>query len=391
MKVLLINSLYDPNHVGGAERSTQLLAEGLVKAGAHPIVISTAQKDSEGTVNGVKVHYVKIFNLYWVRNAKSAPAIKKPLWHLLDADNPTVPARLRPIIAREKPDLIHTGNLTGFSPSVWRVARQAGIPIVHTIRDMYLGCVRSAMFRKGKICESQCLSCRFYSLPKRRLSRYVVGISNYILKWHLDNGYFSRAKVEQCIFNSVATGGTRLNGADPHRQVTFGFVGAIAPHKGIELLLRTVVDMKGADLRVKIFGRPLQAGYDSFLREKYGDNRIEFCGHKDPEEIFSAIDVNVVPSLCHEAFGRVVPEGYSYGVPAIVSNRGGLPETVDENATGTVFDPDIPGDLRDRISRFAQHPELVEQMRGACLNRVELYSQQNIVAKYLDLYERLLP
>ena len=93
-KILIINSLYHPNDVGGAERSVRLLAEGLKKNGFRPVIVSTAETDSIDHVNGIKVYYLRISNLYWMRTARQQPSYKKPFWHLLDSYNPFAASRL---------------------------------------------------------------------------------------------------------------------------------------------------------------------------------------------------------------------------------------------------------------------------------------------------------
>jgi glycosyltransferase involved in cell wall biosynthesis len=393
MNVLLVNSLYSPNIVGGAERSTQILAEGLAAAGVRTSVVCTSDKSSTSTVNGVTVHYLKVPNLYWVKNARSASALLKPIWHTIDTDNPFTPSLLAPVLKVEKPDIVHTANLSGFSPAVWRAAKAANIPIVHTIRDMYLGCVRSAMFRNGKGCVSQCLSCKLYSVVRKRLSGLVTGVtgvSEYVLKWHLDHGYFEKAGVKQCIYNPVVTNDNGPSDRPKDGYLTFGFVGEISPHKGVELLLRAFRSLNHKNARLKIYGKPFDDTYEKRLRDKYNDPRIEFAGFADPKEIFASIDLNVLPSLCHEAFPRAVIEGYSYGVPAIVSSQGGIPEAVVENETGTVFNPGRPGDLSERMIRYLDHPELVGQMRSNCIQRAQNYATEKIVSQYVDVYEKVL-
>ena len=179
-KILIINSLYHPNNVGGAERSVQLLAEGLKKHGVRPVIVSTADTDSTDQVNDIKVYYLRIPNAYWMRTAKQQPSYKKPFWHLLDSYNPFAAARLADIITAEKPDLIHTNNLAGFSVSTWETARKHKLPIVHTIRDHYLLCPNSTMYKNDKNCEKQCGGCRLYSIPRKRHSLHidaVVGVS----------------------------------------------------------------------------------------------------------------------------------------------------------------------------------------------------------------------
>jgi len=46
-----------------------------------------------------------------------------------------------------------------------------------------------------------------------------------------------------------------------------------------------------------------------------------------------------VSSIVPEAFGRVPIEANRLGTPAVVSNRGGLPETITPSKSGLVADP----------------------------------------------------
>lgn len=49
-----------------------------------------------------------------------------------------------------------------------------------------------------------------------------------------------------------------------------------------------------------------------------------------PADFFSLTRILLVPTTAHEPFGRVAAEALVNGIPPIVSNRGGLPETVGE-------------------------------------------------------------
>ncbi|MBA2693280.1 MAG: glycosyltransferase, partial [Rubrobacter sp.] len=55
MKILLINTLYAAETVGGAERFVRTLAEGLAASGLEPVVAATTPKDArEELLGGVK-------------------------------------------------------------------------------------------------------------------------------------------------------------------------------------------------------------------------------------------------------------------------------------------------------------------------------------------------
>ena len=68
-------------------------------------------------------------------------------WHFIDAWNPVMARRVRRILEREKPDVVQTGNLQGFSVSLWHTVRRMNIPLVQMLHDYYLGCPKCTMTR----------------------------------------------------------------------------------------------------------------------------------------------------------------------------------------------------------------------------------------------------
>ena len=55
MRILIFNELYTPNKKGGAEVSTQLLAESLVELGHEIHICTSSNKNSDEIINGVRV------------------------------------------------------------------------------------------------------------------------------------------------------------------------------------------------------------------------------------------------------------------------------------------------------------------------------------------------
>ena len=82
-KIVLFNTLYFPNIIGGAERSTQLIAETLLKKGFDVFVVCTSDVDKEDIVNGVKVYYVHVPNIFWRYNASNYNNTSRSLWRTL--------------------------------------------------------------------------------------------------------------------------------------------------------------------------------------------------------------------------------------------------------------------------------------------------------------------
>jgi len=392
VKVLIFNSLYYPHIIGGAEKSVRILSEGLKEKGIESLVVSTADTDKVDYVSGVKNYYVKSPNLYWMYRSKEQSIYIKPFWHLLDSFNPFVKNKILYIIKREKPAVIHTNNLAGFSVYVWKIAKKLNIPVIHTIRDHYLLCPKSTMFKNGRNCSGQCLICKFYSVPKKILSNNVeaaVGVSKFILNIHLKNGYFRNTKIKTQIYNPISSFSKTKSNTTYNNEIKFGFVGLLSPGKGIEYLLEKFLEMGMKNTKLLIFGRGSTKGYGEYLIRKFKTDNTFFMGYKKTEEIYPAIDILVVPSLLNEAFGRTIPEAYSYGIPVLTSNRGGMPEIIKENKTGFVFCADKKGDLEEKLRVFIDNPDLVSKFSRNCLELSEEFDRNKIVDEYIEIYRKV--
>ncbi len=76
---------------------------------------------------------------------------------------PDAGRRFRDILADASPDLVHTHLIDGFSAAIWRRARRAGMPIIHTAHDYHLLCPRAFLLtRDWQICRNPTAVCRLY-------------------------------------------------------------------------------------------------------------------------------------------------------------------------------------------------------------------------------------
>lgn len=387
MKLLFVATLYSPNIIGGAEISTQLLCEALVKRG-HDVSVITTTKESSYTdkINGVNVHYIQQKNIYWKYPSRDKQSINKLIFHTIDIYNFLYKNELNRIVYSFKPDIIHSQNLCGISTFVWSLAARKKIPIVHTLRDYYLMCPKQSMTKNGKSCNSQCRLCYIYSLPKQKLSskvNAVVGISRFILNKHLDNGYFKNSVISQCIANSV-----KLIGAiNEEKRYKIGYIGRIAVEKGVELLIEAFIKAGNSKYILEIAGDGAKK-YVDYLKIKYSSKNIIFIGSVVADEFYKRIDLLIVPSIWNEPFGRVVIESYSHGIPVFVSNMGGLPELVKEY-TGRVFSIKTSNELTSLFIRFFNGRILFDKKQ--ILSEVlHFYTEEAIALQYEELYNNVL-
>ena len=392
MKILIINSLYSPFAVGGAEVSVKILAEELVNKGHEVIVAATRPSCFENvkTINQVKVYYLKLKNLYWPYSKECNPYLRL-IWIGLDLINPFMALQLKQIIKVEKPNIIHTNNLSGFSVLAWMVARKNNIPLIHTLRDYYLLCHLTTMFRKGKNCKKQCLHCQIFSKIKKNLSNLpnsVVGISDFILKHHLNQGYFSKVPNKNVIYNPCdrfALSSHKLNDKNIH----FGFLGRITKAKGIERLLESILEVNYENLILHIGGKG-NPEYINYLKKAFPINAI-YHGYVEKSEFLNMVDFLVIPSVWNEPSGRIILEAYSYGVPVIGSNTGGIPEIIENGKTGFIFDYDKKMDLVDKLKIcFQQREELKNKMKPNCIEKSKKYSPEICADNYLNAYCQII-
>jgi glycosyltransferase involved in cell wall biosynthesis len=394
LKILYISTLYSPNLVGGAERVAQSIAEDMAAAGHETVVLSTTpQKSSVDWINGVKVYYINLKNIYWPYGEKAHAALSKALWHAFDIYNPWMAREVVRILCMERPDLVHSHLVTGFSCSIWRATKQLGLPLVHTLHDYYLLCPRSTMFRDECNCRTQCVQCQLYARPKRKptnLVDTVVGVSNAILRRHLEFGYFDTTAQKAVIYNaSPPLASATLRSDLPSVPIQFGFLGRLDPTKGLEVLLEAVGRLPRGSWRLKVGGRGT-AGYENYLRAKYKMPEVDFAGHVNPDSFLPEIDVLVVPSVWQEPAGRVVNEAYAHGIAVVGARIGGIPELIEEGGTGLLFAPGDSGDLARWMDTLIERPTMVAEMRRNCLKKAERLSPEAMAEQHQKIYAEIM-
>ena len=92
--------------------------------------------------------------------------------------------------------------------------------------------------------------------------------------------------------------------------------------------------------------------YARHLRSLFPEEATRFLGWTQPHCFFQNVDVNVVPSLWAEPFGRVGVESQAYGIPVLVARSGGLPSNIQEGQTGFSFEPGDAAGLAQHVARL---------------------------------------
>ena len=147
------------------------------------------------------------------------------------------------------------------------------------------------------------------------------------------------------------------------------FFGLIRTYKGLDILLEAFKELP-EDYQLIIAGEP----YGSF--DKYreiidripGKDRIfmdlRYIKDSEVTDYFSAADVAVLPYRSATQSG-ISSVSYHFEVPMIVTDVGGLKETIGDRGTGLVASEGTPEAIHAEILRFFSDPEINERCIAA--------------------------
>jgi glycosyltransferase involved in cell wall biosynthesis len=394
MRILLANTLYPsqlhPEIRGGAETFSKRLCEALVARGHSVRVVRCGpvggRWETEKTA-GVEIATVPVRNIYSPWQNRSENPLARAIWHLLDDRMPASPD-FDAILDEFRPDVLHSNVLPGLTTGLWSRARARGIPIVHTLHDYYLTCVRSLRFNRGDRCARTCTSCRVLTDQRRRAAALVdtvVSVSERTLAVHRENGVFSGDIRSVVIRNPPPKVESQVEAIDASdRPLVFGFLGRSCIEKGSFDLAEAFKDMSRERARLVIAGHADDATRKRIV-EGAGAAEVSFLGFVSPESFFKQIDVMVLPSLWEEPSPMTIGESFAYARPVVGARRGGIPELIDDERAGWLYEPG-EGRLAALLATIAADKSSVMVKSHFLSSQTGRRSFDDLVSEYLAVY-----
>jgi glycosyltransferase involved in cell wall biosynthesis len=98
---------------------------------------------------------------------------------------------------------------------------------------------------------------------------------------------------------------------------------------------------------------------------------LDFVTYEAIKDIYASADLNVFASSC-EAFGQILVEAMSSGLPIACSNRSSMPEVLGN--AGLYFDPENPDDIAKALRMLIESPELRFQKAKLAFDRAQEYT-----------------
>jgi glycosyltransferase involved in cell wall biosynthesis len=390
MRILLINTYYYPNMMGGAEHSVYALACGLKDSCECAVFSVDGESHKEevlkDNINGVHIYRSssKKFD-FKARYNKTESLFTKLRNRFADIYNPAVLKHFSQVLDEFKPDVIQTNGLRGIGPQIWMIASRKHIKVVHTLRDYFV-------LDPSMKLQSNSLPIVMWRWFFAHYSKYIdilAAPSEYTLNTVQNSGFGTQIQ-GVVIPNSIVFNQSDFIKTLEEKQqfimnkTKFLFVGTLGKYKGIVNLIEAFKKIKVENIELVICGSgTLTSIVEAYAKE---DRRIIYRGQLSSVDIqkeFKKADVCVVPSLWEEPFGRVVIEAAYNGCAIVVSNRGGIPEIVNKLEAGVICDCNKIDELALAMESLCNSDNRLKQL-VEFKKTVSRFSQEN----YIDLYKK---
>jgi glycosyltransferase involved in cell wall biosynthesis len=188
----------------------------------------------------------------------------------------------------------------------------------------------------------------------------------------------------------------RTLGARDGKRVTILFIGRLIELKGLAYLIEAA-----GLLRDRLNPRIVAVGIGPERQrlEALAESRnveVDFRNKVPDAELHQAFltsDVLVLPSIIDargdtEGLGVALLDAMSYGIPAIASRVGGIPDIIEDGVSGLLVPPADPRALANAIERVARDPAYAQRLADAGRERLRTHFSWDVITKQWDAVYR---
>jgi len=417
MKLLFVVHQFFPKYITGTEQYVRAMALAGLQAG-HQIDVFALEPDFALAPPGFKAWRQDYDALPVHRVTVGNSGLANPV--LGEFDNPVVGQHFAALLEELRPDAVHFFHVRYLGANLLDIAREAGCGIAVNLMDFWYMCPRVTLLKQdGSLCDgprsadADCVSCAYSDLDAQfelavsssldavAPPAYADGILRHTdtlgdlhlaavlradhlaARWQSAHRVFapSRFLADRFAANGFVHPGVRVvsYGVDTEQLdnvehteapgLRIGFIGTLANHKGLHVLIDAFTQVEGDDLSLSIYGR--MEDFPDYARDRQhqaaGDKRIVFHGAFDAADraaTLSRLDVLVVPSLWYENTPFVVLEALAAGVPVITSRLGGMTEAYVEGESGLSFPPGDSAALAAILAKLGADPDQMARLRA---------------------------
>lgn len=343
-------------NVGGVETGTVDFAKYLVKRGHKAVVVSAGGVLVKELESYGAIHYLLPVH------KKSPLAILKNI------------PRLRDIIKKEEIDIVHARSRVPAWTAYFACQGSRAV-FITTCHGYYSKHILSRVMGWG---------------------RRVIVLSNAIARHMIEDFGVEHDRI-RLIPRSVDL--ERFKYRDPPAKIkefNVGIIGRITPLKGHLDFIKAMSKVSRAVPRLKI----LIVGDAPDTKQAYKEevqllvkrlglwNCTEFLGtQRDIPEILSHLDLLVLATVTHEAFGRVIIEAQASGVPVIATEVGGVVDIIEDNINGLLVPPADPQAIADSVIKIYKDRELARNLAQNAIKKIRSdYTLERMAESTISVY-----
>lgn len=361
--------------MGGLETHLQDLTKALIKSGGYPIVltykpitVSISAKFHE------KTEELEIFRIPWF-GGLFYKLVQTPFWefiYLVPGLFFALPFLL--LIKGRDVDVIHShGLIAGFPSVFW--GKLFGKRVITTTHSIY-NFPRDGIYRK--------------------FAAWIFGMSDKVLtlshqsKIEIEKLGIDKNKVKQFTYWIDLKHFSKIFEAKEKLRWNNKFVvlsaGRLVLEKGI-LELLDAASRWNEKITLAIAGTgPLEK---TIFEHANKHNNIQYLGNIDSAQMplyYSAADLLIIPSVHEEGFGRIILESLACGTPVIGSNRGAIPEAMD-NSVGKIIKIS-PDNIKKAVENLYTDKKTLSFFAKNCRNFAKIRYGENNALTIIESYSK---
>ena len=208
--------------------------------------------------------------------------------------------------------------------------------------------------------------------------RYIIVISEWIKKRFLYGLNLDKSLLTKIIVIPHSTNKIRDTKIVNKKKKTIIFVGKLNSQKGYDIFGNVIVKI----LNKYTYWNSIVVGDEEREKIVFNHPRLDIKGfveHNKVIKLFEKSSIAVVPSRWEEPLGRTGLEASSRGCATIVSNRGGLPETI---TNGIILKKLEEKELFNKIEILINNNKLRKKLQISSIKNFKL--DHKIIAKKID-------
>lgn len=352
--------------IGGAEKQTVALANGLAKRDFEVAIISLGNGDqlADEVCKNVQIVFLNkrgfVDFVLFQRLKKEIMSVKPDILILVNS-YPMLYGYLATRACQKKPFLIMTWHTT----------------LLHGFKERLKSIIyRRLMNKMDKIV----FVCR---------NQMEYWVSKYSIREDMSTVIYNGIDLKK-FSNKTSDDSLKKKLNIKPDEIVIGINACLRPEKKHEDLIKAGEELirEGYKIKVLLIGDGVQRSFlEKIVRESKVEKNVIITGYiSDVVPYLSILDIAILPSVAVETFSMAILECMAMSKPVIMTDIGGASELIVDGETGYLYNS---GDVQALISLIKRNidSKLIKSFGENSLNRVKRYYTEDVM---IDNYEKLL-